>query len=204
MKTIRKIGKFTFFGMATLAILMMALSTQVGLSAAQAQEYIASATMCYIETSNLVTEEKKNKTIETGAVYVWRIESDNALMNGWEYTYDTIIIHKQGMGMGDRTSGFLEMYPDDYYPGGWFVEDKYNFKSQTETPEGTYTGVGDLDGVTATYVTEFLIPEQDPPVEECMYEGELPPLCNVDGELSDWCMRLPLTIQLSVTGTIED
>lgn len=203
MNTIRRIGKFTFLWMATVAILTMALSTQVGLFAAQAQEYNATATMCYIETSNQVIEEKKNRTIETGAVYVWRIKSDgNDYMNGWEYTHDTIIIHEKGMG--SKTLGFLEMYPDAYYPDGWFVEDKYSFKSQTESPEGMYTGVGVLDGVTATYATEFLPPEPSVPYEECMYGVVLPPLCDVDGEPSGWCMLLPMTIQLSVTGTIED
>jgi hypothetical protein len=205
MNTIRRITitKFTFLWMTTVSIVALALITQVGLSTALAWQYNATATMCYIDTFALDVDEKKNKTIETGAVYVWRIQSDDdELMNGWEYTHDTIIIHEKGMG--DKTSGYLEMYPDAYYPSGWFVEDKYSFKSQMESPEGIYTGVGTLDGVTATYKTEFLLPIQEPPIEECMYGGDLPPLCDDNGELYPWCMPLPLKVQLSVTGTIED
>ena len=203
MNRIRRATKFNFLWMTTVLILSLALITQVGQSTALAWEYNATATMCYIDVLNLDVKEKNNKTIETGAVYVWRIQSeDDELMNGWEYTHDTIITHLKGMG--DKTSGYLEMYPDAYYPSGWFVEDKYSFKSQMETPEGTYTGVGTLDGVTATYETEFLLPVDQPPTEECMYNDELPPLCDDSGELYPWCMPMPITVQLTVTGTIED
>ena len=87
MNTIIQRTKFTFLWMTTVSILALALITQVGLSTALAWEYNATATMCYIDVLNLDVDEKKNKTIETGAVYVWRIQSDDEeLMNGWEYS----------------------------------------------------------------------------------------------------------------------
>jgi len=197
MNTIKRIKNSTLLGIISIVILMVAGMIQFGLSAARAQDYDATATLCYMDNSGLEIEYiGKGRIVYTGAVYVWRIESDNELMNGWEYTHDDINVNKQDKG--GKVSGYLEMYPDDWYPGGRFEEDSYAFKAK-DTPEGTYTGYGTLDGVMVTYVTERLPVPPGPP-EECMYDDAYPPLCD-EGGLYD--CQIAFGGKLSVTGTIE-
>lgn len=195
MDTIKRIKGSTLVRIITLVILMVAGMTQFGLSAAQAQDYDATATLCYIDNSELTVEYKGGRILYTGAVYVWRIESDNDLINGWEYTHDNINVNKNDRG--GKISGYLEMYPDEY-PNGWFEEDSYAFKAK-DTPEGIYTGYGTLDGVMATYATERLpfLPEEP---EECMYGVSLPPLCDTGGPYDD--CQIAGGGKFSVTGTI--
>jgi hypothetical protein len=155
--------------------------------------------LCYVDFTDFAVEYIGGRILYTGVVYVWRIESDNnELMNGWEYTHDNINVNKKDRG--GKISGNLEMYPDDLYPDGWFEEGGYAFKAK-DTPEGTYTGYGDLEGVMVTYASERLPPPIDPP-DECRYDDPdaYPPLCD-DGTYVN-CVE-GFGGKLSVTGTIE-
>ena len=118
-------------------------------------------------------------------------------MNGRQYTYDNFLLYEQGMG---EVFGHLTFYPDDTCAdgySGWFEEEAYSFRTN-KAPSGTYTGVGSLLGVTASYEGAQADPEPCPNLEQLPPELQHPALCDDEHLLCQPAGGLTLT----VTGTI--
>ena len=180
MSTLFRSEKSSLLRKATATILAAVGMSMAITLAADPIAYSGKGVMCFADPTNMQevpTEKGKGKTITTGGVFVWRIVSDNPLMNGWEYTYDNWILNKQGKG---TIWGHLTFFPDVAHDGvdytGRFVEDEYSFKTN-KLVSGIYTGEGSLNGVTATYegtASGF---------EPCPV-SDLPPAMCVDGTLT--------------------
>lgn len=181
MNAMFKPGGSSMLRKATTAVLAVVGMSMVGNSVADPVAYYGKGVMCFADVTNMQevpADKGKGKTITTGGVFIWRIVSENPLMNGWQYTYDNFILNKKDKG---TVWGHMAMYPDVAHDGvdytGRFVEDEYSFKTN-KLASGIYTGEGSLNGVTATYGGTSAGAESCP-------ESDLPPaLCEDGGTLT--------------------
>ncbi len=169
MKTIRHMGSHACSGITAPALLFLAGMMQTGIGTA-AGPYQGTATLCAINPFGSTTETKGNNGVTDtyDFVMLYRIETDNPLMNGWEVLTSNSRLSKNNTGY---YWGEAVLTPDLYAATGTLV-DAFKFNAQQSASiSGTYSGTGDLDGTTVDY--ELAV---DPNAAFC---ANLPPQCGV-------------------------
>jgi hypothetical protein len=151
MKSLTQSGKSGFLKISATALVFLVGVPQIGV-ASDPQYYEGTAALCAVSPNMFLPPETKGNN---GILYVddlimvWQIKSaDSELMNGTELMHAS---WKQTKSGTQFQSGELVMTPDVYVGTGAF-EEKFKFKIDPAAPiTGTYTGTGDLKGVSADY-----------------------------------------------------
>ena len=120
-------------------------------SVGASEPYIGTATLCAIDMTGVTQETKGKKgiTYTYNQVLLFRIDTDNDLMRGWEVLTSNTKAATQSSG--GYNWGEAVLTPDDYSGTGTLVD---NFKfpvAQAGSISGTYYGTGVLEGVVAEY-----------------------------------------------------
>jgi hypothetical protein len=164
----KQVTRFLFTGYPARAVLFIAGILQIGICAA-AVPFEGTATLCAINPFGSTTETRGNNgvTYTYDLVMLYRIQTDNPLMNGWEVLTSNSKLSKNNTGYywGDA------VLTPDLHAGTGTLVDQFKFNAQQSANiSGTYSGTGDLDGTTVEYELSV-----DPNAAFC---DTLPPQCN--------------------------
>jgi hypothetical protein len=141
-------GKFICAALSSTAMLLaMGMSQTVGAS----EPYVGTATLCAVDMTGGTQETKGNKgiTYTYNLVFLFRIDTDDDLIQGWEVLTSNTKAASQSSG--GYNWGEAVLTPDSYAGTGTLVD---NFKfpvAQADSISGTYDGTGALEGVVAEY-----------------------------------------------------
>lgn len=153
-------GTAFFTPLSATALLLVACMSQMA-TASDPQPIEGIASLCAIDPTTTETLTKGNGVlIETQAVQLYRIETDNDLVKGWEVLTSKFKTTKSGKVyyMGTAT-----LTPDGY-EGKNTLKENFNLLQDGSLPAGTYTGTGNLKGVTVEYQLTPYYPGGDPAV----------------------------------------
>jgi len=163
MKSTTRFGKSFFSICSATALMLMAGMAQM---ASALEPYEGTATLCAVDMTGVtqVVKGKKGITYIYNQKLLFRIDSDNILMHGWEVLTSNTKAKPDG---GGYSWGEALLTPDGYEGVATLVD---NFKfpvRQADNITGTYIGTGDLVGVTVDYA---LIPAAPPslPLDACV------------------------------------
>jgi len=156
--------------LSTALILAIGMLQTVGAS----EPYIGTATLCAVDMTGVTQETKGNKgtTYTYNQVFLFRIDTDNDLIQGWEVLTSNTKAASQSSG--GYNWGEAVLTPDMFAGTGTLVD---NFKfpvAQADSISGTYNGTGALEGVTAEYALTPAAPGSLP-IDAC--EG-MPWVCD--------------------------
>jgi len=176
------------------ALLLMVGMPQLA-TASDPQLFDGIASLCAIDPTTEETITKGNGVlVEKQAVQLYRIETDSDLLNGWEVLTSQFKTAKSGnvFYMGTAT-----LTPDGY-EGKDALKENFNLLQDGSLPSGTYTGTGDLKGVTVDYQ---LIPYTGDPSVLVSMCSMSPPYCE-DSE--NYCIPTAGMFGWSMSGVIND
>jgi len=149
MTTLRKPGGRVCPAVAAAVLVCMA-GVMPPVAALESGPYSGSATLCAMDMTGVTVESKGNAgtTYTYNQLFLFRIDTDNDLMHGWEVlTANT----KATQGGGGYNWGEALLTPDGYAGTGTLV-DNFKFPLQrADSVRGMYEGTGMLEGVTVDY-----------------------------------------------------
>jgi len=172
MNTKTHIRKFVLTTLSATALMLTAGMSQLA-TASDPQPFEGIASLCAIDPTTAATVTKGNGVVvDEQAVQLYRVETDSDLVMGWEVLTSKFKTTKSGKVyyMGTAT-----LTPDGY-GGKDTLKENFNLLQDGSLPSGTYTGTGDLKGVTVDYQLIPYLPGGDPAVLAQMY-AEAPPYC---------------------------
>ena len=173
MNTKTHTRNFVLTTLSATALLLMAGMSQMA-KASEPQPFEGVASLCAIDPTTAGTTTKgKGVVVENQPVQLYRVETDSDLVTGWEVLTSKFKTTKSGKVyyMGTAT-----LTPDGY-AGKNTLKENFNLLQDGSLPSGTYTGTGDLKGVTVDYQ---LVPYPTTTIPDPVLAGmcaEAPPYC---------------------------
>ena len=166
MSTKKELCKYVFNGSIALLLALSMMPLTIA-----ADPFTGVATLCAV---NINPEEQKGNNgvkVSYNNTYIYLITADEPLMNGWENQSNNSKLTKSEIQF---YWGNIEFIPDGYAGLGAFVED-FKFKAEEiiSGVSGTFTGTGELEGVTVDYALSPPYPTEaiDYPPECYGYAG---------------------------------
>jgi hypothetical protein len=181
--------------MTTVVILIISGMFAGSVSAIDPLLFEGVASLCAIDPTTEETVTRGNGVVvDKQAVQLYRVETNPSMISGWEVLTSQFKTAKNGKQfyMGTAT-----LTPDGYEEAGTLKEN-FNILQDGSLPAGTYTGTGELEGLTVEYQ---LIPYSGDPAVLVVMCSESPPYCNEDGAV---CIPMAGMWGWSMSGVIYD